>query len=49
MPHSAHHNHRCVVFDLETTGLSVHKGDRIIEIGAVAVEEVLDNNLIELR
>ncbi|HWI41038.1 MAG TPA: 3'-5' exonuclease, partial [Verrucomicrobiae bacterium] len=29
---------RYVVFDLETTGLSWRGGDRVIEIGAVAVE-----------
>ena len=31
--------HRYVVFDVETTGLSPRKGDRIIEIGAVAIED----------
>jgi DNA polymerase III epsilon subunit len=30
---------RCVIFDLETTGLFVEQGHRIIEIGAVAVNE----------
>ena len=30
---------RYVVFDVETTGLYVEKGDRIIEIGAVEVNE----------
>ncbi len=29
---------RYVVFDLETTGLSPRNGDRVIEIGAVAIE-----------
>lgn len=29
---------RFIVFDLETTGFSAPRGDRIIEIGAVAVE-----------
>ncbi len=28
----------CVVFDLETTGLSSWQGDRVIEIGAVRIE-----------
>ncbi len=28
---------RCVVFDVETTGLLVWRNDRIIEIGAVVV------------
>jgi DNA polymerase III subunit epsilon len=30
--------HRHVVFDLETTGLSPRQGHRVIEIGAVAIE-----------
>lgn len=30
---------RCVVVDVETIGLSPRRGDRIIEIGAVAVED----------
>ena len=30
--------YRSVVFDVETTGLSTRMGDRVIEIGAVAVE-----------
>jgi DNA polymerase-3 subunit epsilon len=30
-------NKRIVVLDLETTGFSPHRGDRVIEIGAVAV------------
>jgi len=29
---------RSIVIDLETTGFSPHRGDRVIEIGAVAVE-----------
>lgn len=29
---------RTVVLDLETTGLSPFKGDRVIEIGALAIE-----------
>jgi len=32
------HAQRFVVFDLETTGLSYRQGDRVIEIGAVAIE-----------
>jgi DNA polymerase III epsilon subunit family exonuclease len=32
-------NKRYVVFDVETTGLSAWKGDRIIEIGAVAMTD----------
>lgn len=39
MPHLRQRNHRCVAFDLETTGLSARKGDRVVEIGAVALEE----------
>lgn len=35
---NATHFKRWVVVDLETTGLSPAKGDRIVEIGAVAVE-----------
>jgi len=31
--------HRYVAFDVETTGLSPGNGDRVIEIGAVAIEE----------
>lgn len=31
--------HRYVVFDVETTGLSSRNGDRVIEIGAVAIED----------
>jgi DNA polymerase III epsilon subunit-like protein len=30
--------YRSVVFDVETTGLSTRLGDRVIEIGAVAIE-----------
>ena len=30
---------RYVALDVETTGLSLHNGDRVIEIGAVAIEE----------
>lgn len=30
--------YRSVVFDVETTGLSTRAGDRVIEIGAVAIE-----------
>jgi len=30
--------YRSVVFDVETTGLSPRQGDRVIEIGAVAIE-----------
>jgi DNA polymerase III subunit epsilon len=30
---------RCVVVDVETTGLSARRGDRVIEVGAVAVEK----------
>jgi DNA polymerase-3 subunit epsilon len=30
---------RCVVFDIETTGLSASRGSRIVEIGAVAVDK----------
>ena len=30
--------YRSVVFDVETTGLSIGSGDRVIEIGAVAIE-----------
>ena len=30
--------YRSVVFDVETTGLSIRSGDRVIEIGAVAIE-----------
>ena len=30
--------YRSVVFDVETTGLSTRQGDRVIEIGAVAIE-----------
>ena len=30
--------HRHVIFDVETTGLSAPRGDRVIELGAVAVE-----------
>ncbi len=29
---------RCVAVDVETTGLSAWKGDRVIEIGAIAIE-----------
>jgi DNA polymerase III epsilon subunit len=32
------HSQRFIVFDLETTGLSPQRGDRVIEIGAIAVE-----------
>jgi DNA polymerase-3 subunit epsilon len=35
MPHAARH----VVLDIETTGLSPRRGHRIIEIGAIAIEE----------
>ncbi len=31
--------HRYVAFDVETTGLSPGNGDRVIEIGAVAIED----------
>lgn len=31
-------SHRHVIFDLETTGLSPQRGDRVVEIGAIAVE-----------
>ena len=31
--------HRTVVFDVETTGLSPESGDRVIEVGAVALEQ----------
>ena len=30
--------YRSVVFDVETTGLSIRSGDRVIELGAVAIE-----------
>ena len=30
--------HRYVAFDVETTGLSPQNGDRVIEIGAIAIE-----------
>lgn len=30
---------RCVAVDIETTGLSPRRGDRVIEIGAVAVDD----------
>jgi DNA polymerase III subunit epsilon len=33
------HGRRCVVVDVETTGLSPRKGDRVIEVGAVAIEK----------
>lgn len=36
--------YRYVVFDVETTGLYPGNGDRIIEIGAVAIE---DNTIVE--
>jgi len=35
MPHAPRH----VVLDIETTGLSPRRGHRIIEIGAIAIEE----------
>lgn len=35
---------RYVVFDVETTGLYPHKGDRIIEIGGIVIE---DGRMIE--
>ena len=31
-------SHRYVIFDVETTGLYPHRGHRIIEIGAVAID-----------
>lgn len=39
LPKSGARQSRCVVFDVETTGLSPSRGDRVIEIGAVALEE----------
>ena len=36
--------HRYVIFDVETTGLSPGNGDRVIEIGAVAIE---DKSIVE--
>ena len=36
--------HRYVVFDVETTGLSLGNGDRVIEIGAVAIK---DKSIVE--
>ena len=38
MKQSAGLKERYVVLDVETTGLSPWKGDRVIEIGAVALE-----------
>jgi DNA polymerase-3 subunit epsilon len=35
---SVNHQERYVVLDVETTGLSPWRGDRVIEIGAVAIE-----------
>ena len=32
------HRNRYVALDVETTGLSPQNGDRVIEIGAVAIE-----------
>lgn len=35
LPDKSHHANRQLILDTETTGLHVHAGDRIIEIGAV--------------
>jgi DNA polymerase-3 subunit epsilon len=38
LPSTLSKSQRFVVFDLETTGLSHRQGDRVIEIGAVAIK-----------
>ncbi len=44
IPLSTPINHlNCTVIDTETTGLSVHKSDRLIEIGAVSIKHLQVN------
>ena len=39
LAHVSDDGRRCVVVDVETTGLSPRRGDRVIEVGAVAIEK----------
>jgi DNA polymerase-3 subunit epsilon len=39
LAHVSEDGRRCVAVDVETTGLSPQRGDRVIEVGAVAIEK----------